>query len=335
MSFEQIMTDLKNRKFRPVYFLMGEEPYFVDLISDYIAGNALADTEKVFNQVVMYGRDSNVYSVLDAAKRFPMVSSHQVVIVKEAQNLKEIDKLQFYLEKPLKSTILVICYKAKPDKRLKFYKTIEKLTDIVLFDSKKLYDNQVPGWIGNFLAERGYTIPPVASALLTEYTGTELSKIVNELNKLIISLPENEKNITLEHIETKVGISKEYNVFELQNAIVERNILKANRIINHFERNPKNNTVVDIVRFLYSNFFVKLLKFHYLTDKSRSSLSKELGINPYFAKDFEIAARNYPAPRIIQIISILREYDLKAKGVGNASASDADLMREMIFKILH
>ncbi|MCL2312744.1 MAG: DNA polymerase III subunit delta [Firmicutes bacterium] len=337
MTFEQIMTGLKSRKYYPVYFLTGEEPYFLDAISDYISENLLSETEKTFNQVIMYGKDSSVYSVLDAAKRFPMMSSFQVVIVKEAQNLKEIDKLQFYLEKPLKSTILVICYKDKIDKRLKLFKNIEKSKDIAFFESKKLYDNQVQTWINNFLSENGLSIVPVATSLLTEYIGTELNKIVNELNKLMISLSPNEKKITIEHIEKNIGISKDYNVFELIKAIGEKNILKANCIINHFSRNPKSkeNETVDVVRFLYSNFFIKLLKYHYLTDKGQSTVASALGINPYFVKEYEFASRKYPAPKIIQIISILREYDLKAKGVGNYSASNGDLMKEMIYKILH
>ena len=332
MSFEQIITELKKGYYRPVYFLMGEEPYFIDLVSDYIAENALADQDKAFNQAVMYGKDTSVYAVLDAAKRFPMMSQRQVVIVKEAQNLKEIDKLQYYLDKPLNSTILVICYKDKLDKRLKIYKVLDKLKDVAVLDSKKLYDNQVPAWITGYLTERGYTIVPAAAALLTEYLGSELSKVANELNKLMITLPVNEKKITLEHIETNVGISKDYNVFELQKALGDKDVLKANRIIDYFARNPNSNPIVMVISSIYS-YFVKILAYHYLTDKSQAAAT--LKVNPYFVKDYETAARKYPAPKVVQIVSILREYDLKSKGVGSSSASDGDLMREMIFKILH
>jgi len=337
MTFEQIMTELKRRQYRPVYFLTGEEPYFIDTISDYISENVLSETEKAFNQVIMYGKDSSVYSILDAAKRFPMMSTYQVVIVKEAQNLKEIDKLQFYLEKPLKSTILTFCYKDKLDKRLKFFKNIDKLKDVAVLESKKLYENKVPEWINNYLSERGFSILPVASALLIEHTGIGLSKIMNELNKLIISLPVNEKKITVEHIETNIGISKEFNVFELNKAIGEKNVLKANRIIDHFSRNPKANEtdLSSVIRTLYANFFVKLLKYHYLSDKSQSAVASAIGVNPFFVKDYEMASRKYSAPKIIQIISLLREYDLKAKGIGNSSASGGELMKEMIYKILH
>ena len=331
MTFDQIMAELKKKVYRPLYFLMGEEPYFIDVITDYIAENILQEQEKAFNQVVMYGKDTNVYTVVDAAKRFPMMSRHQVVIVKEAQNLRDIDKLQFYAEKPLASTILVLNYKYKTlDKRSKLYKTLEK--SAVVFDSKRLYDNQAPAWINTYLSERGYSCAPAASALLTEYLGADLGKVVNELNKLIVTLPVDSKNITLEHIEENVGISKDYNVFELQNALGEKDVLKANRIINHFARNPNDNPLVMVISSVYS-FFVKILTYHYLTDKSQAAAA--LRVNPYFVKQYESAARKYPAGKIIQIVSVLREYDMKSKGVGNSSASGGDLMREMVYKILH
>lgn len=327
------MTELKRKQYRPVYFLMGEEPYFIDAVADYIAENALPEQEKAFNQAVMYGKDTNVYTVLDAAKRFPMMSQYQVVIVKEAQNLKDIDKLQFYMEKPLQSTILVISHKYKPlDKRSKLYKILDKSKEAAVFESKKLRDYQVPDWITAYLAERGYTIVPAAANLLTEYLGAELGKVANELNKLMITLPVNEKKITLEHIETNVGISKDYNVFELQNALGGKDVLKANRIIGHFARNPGSNPMVMVIMSLYS-YFVKILTCHYLPDKSQAAAA--LKVPPFAVKDYEAAARKYPAPKIIRIISILREYDLKSKGVGSSSASHGDLMREMIFKILH
>ena len=332
MTYESIMTELKNKQFRPIYFLMGEEPYFLDVITDYIAENVLAEQDKAFNQVVMYGKDTNVVTVIDAAKRFPMASQYQVVIVKEAQNMKEIDKLQFYMEKPLKSTILVVCYKDKLDKRLKLYKILDQSKVAAVFDSKKLYDNQVSSWINGYLKERGYTIAPAAAELLTEYLGAELSKVANELNKMMITLPVNEKKITLEHIETNIGISKDYNVFELQKALGEKNVLKANRIIEYFNRNPRNNPMVMVIANLYS-YFAKILTYHYLPDKSQAASA--LKVNPYFVRDYVAAAGKYPAPKIIQIISILREYDMKSKGVGSPSVSDGDLMREMTFKILH
>ena len=335
MTFEKIMTELKKQQYRPVYFLMGKEPYYLDEISDYIAENAIPEQERTFNQVVFYGKDTTVNTILDSARRFPMMTDRQVVIVKEAQNLKEIDKLQTYIEKPLQSTILVIVYKYDTlDKRLKLYKTLDQSKVAAVFESKILYDNQIPAWINGFLTEKGYAILPAAAALLTEYLGTDLSKLANELNKLVITLPVNEKKITLEHIEQNIGISKDFNVFELQKALGEKNVLKANRIINYFSRNPKDNPMVMVVSSLHS-YFVKILTYHYLSDKSQASIASALKINPFFAKEYEAAARKYSAPKIIEIISIFREYDLKSKGVGSSSATDGDLMREMIFKILH
>jgi DNA polymerase-3 subunit delta len=274
-----------------------------------------------------------VYAVLDAAKRFPMMAERQVVIVKEAKNLKDIGKLQYYFEKPLKSTILVVCYKYETlDKRLKLYKTLDQSKEAAVLDAKRLYDNQVPSWIDGYLSERGYSVVPAAAALLTEYLGSDLSKVTNELKKLMITLPANEKKITLEHIETNIGISKDFNVFELQKALGTKNVLKTNQIINYFAHNPKDNPMVVVISSIYS-YFEKILKYHYLTDKTQAATA--LKVNPYFVKDYEAAARKYPAQKIIQIISILREYDLKSKGTGNSSAPDGDLMREMAFKILH
>jgi len=334
MTFESILNELKKNLFRPVYFLKGEEPYYIDIISDYIQENVISEENKAFNQVVMYGKDTNVNTVIEAAQRFPMMSQHQVVMVKEAQTLKEIDKLQFYIEKPNKSTLLVICYKNKLDKRLKLSKILEKSKNTAFFDSKSLKDYQIPAWIDNYLKERGYTIVPAASELLKEYLGTELSKLVNELDKILITLPVDQKKITLEHIEANIGISKDYNVFELQKAIGEKNVLKANRIIDYFSHNPKNGSIVMVAATLCA-YFVKILTYHYLSDKSQSTAASALKINPHFVKEYEAAARKYTAPKIIQIISILREYDLKSKGVGNSSVSDGNLMREMAFKIIH
>jgi len=335
MSFEQIMAELKKKQYRSIYFLMGEEPYFLDLITDYISENALSEDEKGFNHVIMYGKDTDIYTVVDAAKRFPMMSQHQVVIVKEAQKLKGIDMLVHYAEKPLKSTILVICYKyGTLDKRLKLYKTLDKSKDAAVFESKKMYDNQIPTWIITYLTERNFSIAPAAAVMLADYLGADLSKVVNELNKLMIILPANEKKITLEHIETNVGISKDYNVFELRKALGEKDVLKANRIIDYFARNPNANPIVTVIWSLTS-YFVSILTYHYLSDKSQSAVASALKVNPFFVKDYVAAAQKYPAQKIVQIISILREYDLKSKGVGSSSASNGDLLREMVFKILH
>lgn len=332
-DFEKIMDDLKNKNFQPVYFLMGEEPYFIDKISDYIENNVLDDAEKPFNQTVMYGLDTDIDNVINTARRFPMMSKIQIVIVKEAQNIKNIDNLVYYAEAPLKSTILVINYKyRKLDKRKKLFTSISK--NAIVFESKKLYDSQIPEWISNYLKQKGMEIQPEAAVLLSEYLGNDLGRIVNELEKLKISVPDNEKKINTLHIERNIGISKDYNNFELQNALINKDVLKANRIVNYFGKNPKNNPMVLTLTSLYY-FFSRLLIYHSLADKSKNSVATALKINPYFVQDYQRAAKNYSSAKIRHIISLLREYDLKSKGIGNASNPDSELLKELVYKILH
>ncbi|MBN8695913.1 MAG: DNA polymerase III subunit delta [Bacteroidetes bacterium] len=348
MDFNQIMSDLKKKVYKPVYFLMGDEPYFIDIISDYIENNVLDESEKEFNQSVLYGKDVTAADVIGAAKRFPMMSEYQVVIVKEAQNIrdlvgkvdddeknakgKEKAKHPFlaYIENPLPSTILVICYKYKSvDKRTSVGRQLDKYS--VLFESKKLYDNQVPDWINNYLKGKEYTVGPKASAMLTEYLGTSLSKISNELDKLMINLPP-KSEITPEHIQTNIGISKDYNVFELQTAIGRKETLKANRIINYFAANDKDNPMVVTMSSLYG-YFCKILTYHFLADKKTAAAA--MGVHPFFVKDYEIAARNYSPGKLKSIFGYLREYDLKSKGVDSGSATHGELLKELVFKILH
>jgi len=345
MDFNQIISDLKKKVYHPVYFLAGEESYFIDAISSFIEKNVLDEMEKEFNQTILYGKDIDILTVIAAAKRFPMMSNYQVVIVKEAQNIKNLtgkegsgkdDKnkhpFQAYIENPQKSTILVICYKYKTlDKRTSVAKTIAK--NAVLFDSKKLYDNQVPEWINNYLKSRNYTINPRASMLLAEYLGTDLSKVVNELEKLMINLPARSE-ITVEHIQKNIGISKDYNTFELQAAIGKKDVLKANRIINYFSSNPREYPLVLTITSLYS-YFTKLLTYHFLADKSKNNAAAALGVHPFFVGDYEKAAKNFATGKLKNIISDLREYDLKSKGIDNATASEGDLLKELMFKILH
>ncbi|NPA68672.1 MAG: DNA polymerase III subunit delta [Chlorobi bacterium] len=332
MTYSEIIKELKNKIYKPIYFLFGEEPYFIDKITDYIADNVLNESEKAFNQTVIYGKDTQTEDIINSAKRFPMMANHQVIIVKEAQNLKNIDNLVYYAEQPLKSTILVINYKYKKlDKRTKLYKTLSK--NAVLFESKKLYENQIPAWINTYLKDKKYTADPVAVQLLTEFLGTDLGKISNELEKLIISLPEGTK-ITPEHIEKNIGISKDFNNFELQNALINRDILKANRIIMHFARNPKDNPMILTIISLFS-FFSKVLNYHFLKDKNKNNVAAILKINPYFVKDYVKAAKTFNIKKTVAIISYLREYDMKAKGYDNVSATQEDLLKELIFKILH
>ncbi|RLD60245.1 MAG: DNA polymerase III subunit delta [Bacteroidetes bacterium] len=331
-TFDQIMSDLKNKIYKPIYFLMGAESFYIDQITDYISSNVLTEAEKAFNQTVVYGRDVDVKDIDNLARRYPMMSSHQVIIVKEAQTVKNIENLVYYAGNPLKSTILVINYKYKNlAKNKKLYKEINK--NGIIFESKKLYDNQIPAWINKYLNNQLYTIEPVASALLNDYLGTDLSKIVNELDKLIISLPANSK-ITTKHIEENIGISKDYNNFELQNALAQKDILKANRIINHFGKNQKDNPIILTINSLYY-YFRKVLIYHFMKDKSNRNVAATLQINPYFVKDYQTAARRYNPKKVVDIIAYLREYDLKSKGVDNVSATPEELLKELIFKILH
>jgi DNA polymerase III subunit delta len=333
MTHIEILENLKKKIYHPIYILMGEEPYFIDLISDYIADNVLLEEERSFNQTILYGKDTDKDTLLTVARRFPMMSANQVVILKEAQFFKDIeDELLSYVENPLRSTILVICYKYKSlDKRKKFLKIAAEKG--VVFESPKIYESQLFTWINKYCSEKKYKIDPQASAMLAEYLGTEISKVANELDKLMILLPQG-STISPIDIEKNIGISKDYNIYELQNAIGEKDILKANRIINHFSANQKQNPIPKTISSLYF-YFSKLLKFHFLQDKSRNNITKALGVSPFFVDGFLKATRNYPTKKIVEIIALLREIDMKSKGVGNVSATEADLQRELIYKILH
>jgi DNA polymerase III subunit delta len=332
-TFEETMSDLRNRIFKPVYFLAGEEPYYIDLISDYIQDKVLPEDEKSFNQIILYADDTNIAAIIDIARRFPMMASHQVVIVREAQSLKKIDDLAMYLEKPLVSTILVFCYKYKSlDKRTKLFKILE--SHGVYFESLRLRDYQIPGWIDSYLMKKGIKTDPSASAMLTEYLGTDLHKIANELDKLIITLPAGKPVITTSIIEQNIGISKDYNNFELQKAIGEKNILKANMIIRYFANNPKDNPITLSIASLFG-FFSKLLLYHYLPDKSKNNVASALKVNPFFVRDYESAAKKYNVSKTVQIISLLRTYDMRSKGYCDPGTEAGDLLRELVYRILH
>jgi DNA polymerase III subunit delta len=340
MTADDIIKDFKNRKFKPLYLFHGEEPYFIDQVSNYAEHQLLPEAERGFNQTVLYGKDTDVMVVLNAAKRYPMMAEYQVVLIKEAQDLKwgrddddkkSINPLLNYLENPLKSTILIFCYKyGKFDKRKKTYKAIEK--NGIIFESAPLYDSKIPSWIETFVADKKYRIDPQASVMLAEYLGNDLSKIANEMEKLMLNVPAGQ-TITLQHVQDNIGISKEYNVFELQSALSRKDPLKVNQIINYFEANPKANPIVLVLGNL-NNFFSKVLLYHYAKDKSPQGLARELGVSPYFLKDYELAARNYNYGKSMQIISLLREYDLKSKGV-DSNSGNGELMKELMFKIIH
>lgn len=332
MTFEQILSDIHNKKYAPIYFLMGEEPYFIDVISDTIEEEVLDEAEKAFNQIVVYGRDVDIDTVATHAKSFSMMGGYMVVIVKEAQDLKNIEDFEKYLDVIPPTTILVFDYKYKKlDKRRALAKRIDKMG--VLFESKKLYENNIPGWIQSYLSDKGYSITPKATQMLTDFLGTDLHKVRNELDKLIIALPKSKK-IDDADVEYNIGISKDYNVFELQNAIGRRDILKANQIVNYFGDNGKDNPLLVTAISLYG-YFTKILKVHYATDPSQNVLAAALGVNPYFVRDYQLAARNFSIGDCVRCISVLREFDLKSKGYNSGEVSEKDLYREMIFKLLH
>lgn len=345
------MSDLRSKIYYPVYFLWGEEPYYIDIISDYIAKNILSDAEKGFNQQVFYGKDTEISTIMQTARRFPMMANYQVIIVKEAQALKNsellfsaskgpkdtqdeklVEAFLSYIKNPLKSTILVFNYKYKKlDRRTAIAKAMDEKG--VCFESPKLYDNKIPGWIEEYLSESDYSITPQASAMLAEYLGADLGKIANELTKLTIALPSKTK-ITPELIEKNIGISKDYNVFELLNALGEKNVLKANRIISYFSANPNNNPLQKTMVSLYG-YFTKLLIYHFAKDKSDNAVAAAMGLHPFIAKGYIAAAKKYSITKIYDIISILREYDTKSKGFGGVSIPSEELQKEMIYKILH
>jgi len=333
MTFDQIIGDITNRNFKPIYFLQGDEPYFIDLITEKIMSGVLDEMQKAFNLNVLYGKDSDVATIDNMARRFPMGAEYTVVIVKEAQSLNKIEDLIYYANSPSDSSILVLAYKYKTlDKRKKLHKAINK--NGVLFTSQKIYDNKVPRWIQNYLVSKDIGIEPSAGVILTEYLGNDLAKITNELDKLILTLPEGQNKIQAEHIEQNIGISKDFNHFELMKALAKKNILKANRIIQYFGENQKLNNINQTISSLFY-FFSKVLALHFMQSSSSREIATTLQINPYFIGDYQSAARNYSRIKTVEIISILREFDLKSKGYGNPSVPADQLLKEMIFKIMH
>lgn len=333
MSYEQIISSLKKKEYKPIYFLMGEEPFFIDKITDFIATKVLQEHERDFNQTVLYGKDTTVNEIIAIAKRFPMMSEHQVVIVKEAQHVKQIEDLEKYLAQPLNSTILVINYKFKKlDKRKAVAKLIAKTG--VIFESEKLRDYKIPDWINEKISKVGLTIQQKNCMLLSEFLGTDISKIDNEIKKLQLILPKGSE-VTTEVIEKNIGISKDYNIFELQSALAKKDVLKSNRIAIYFAQNPKSNPFVLSISSLF-NYFSKVLQLHYSANKQNdNALAGELKVHPFFVKEYKAAAQNYSPKKLVKIVSYLREYDLKSKGVNNISTDDGELLRELIFKILH
>ena len=336
----RIVKDIKNKNLKPIYFFMGEEPYYIDQLADYIANNVLTEEERGFNQMVLYGRDVTLDDVVSQAKRFPMMAERQVVIVKEAQDLsrailaqpeKSKNTLEAYAENPQPTTVLVFCYKYKKlDKRKRVYKALSK--NGLIFESKKLYENQVGDWIRRVMTGKGYTVEPKAAHMLVEFLGTDLSKINNELEKLRLILPEG-STITPLAVEQNIGISKDFNNFELQRAIGDKDMVKAHRIINYFAQNPKDNPMVVTIALLFS-FFQNLLIYHGLPSKDKSSVAKALKVNPYFVGQYVDAARNYPMKKVSHVVNLLRTADVKSKGVGAYNIPQGDLLKELLVQIM-
>jgi DNA polymerase-3 subunit delta len=329
----KIINDIKAGNIKPIYFLMGEEPYYIDKLTEYIEENVLQEHERDFNQTVLYGRDVTIEDIVGNAKRYPMMADRQVVIVKEAQELvRTIDKLESYAENFQETTVLVIAYKYKTlDKRKKLVKLLDKVG--LVFESKKMYENQVGTWIQRVLQGKGYSIEPKASSMLVEFLGNDLSRISNELNKLQIILPKGH-TISAKDIEENIGFSKDFNVFELQNALGAKNQLKAYKIAQYFADNPKDNPMVVTTSLVFS-YFVKVLKYHGLKDKNPKTAAPILGVSPFFMKDYDVALKNYPMKKVSAIVAGLRDIDVKSKGVGANSLSNHDLLKEMLVTIFN
>lgn len=333
MDFEQILADLKNKIYKPIYLFYGEESFFIDELTNYIQQNVLTETEKAFNQDIVYGKDITATNLIELSRAFPMMANYRVVILKEAQGLKDFKNLEPYVQNPVNSTILVLSFKntAKVDKRLKVFNLLSK--NAVVFESKRLYENQVYPWIEKALRENGLSIHTEALRLFYESIGADLSRLSNEIKKLVIT-QEKGKQISKEDIAFNIGINRDYNIFELQKAIGLKDKLKCYQILDYFSKDPRANPLFATVNRLF-DYFTKIIKLHMLQDKSKQSVANAAGVHPYFAEEYLIAMKNYPMSKLIQIVSYLRETDMKLKGVGAVSISDADLSKELLYKILH
>lgn len=334
MSFEQIRKDITAHKYHPVYLMMGDEPYYIDELTNLLLETVIPETERDFNQTVLYGAETDIGSVITLARSFPMMSDRQLIVIKEAQGLKKIEELELYVRNPLPSTVLVLNYKnGSLDKRKKLYAEIDKHG--IVFESKKIPDYKMPAFITSHLTGKGLGIDQKSAQMLTDFLGNDLSKVVNEIDKLMLSLNPSEKRITAELIERNIGISKDFNNYELLKAVVEKNTFKANQIADYFEKNPKNNPFIVTLVVLF-NFFSNLMICYWAKDKSENGIAAELGFrNSFQAKDYVLALKGYNAFKCMQILELLRTYDAKCKGVDNPSTPDGELLRELLFKIMH
>ncbi|MBK7937002.1 MAG: DNA polymerase III subunit delta [Lewinellaceae bacterium] len=336
MTFDEILRDIQAKRFQPVYFLHGEEPFFIDRIEEAIDTNALSEAEKGFNQTILYGKEVDPLTLLDYLRRYPMMSERQVVILREAQEMKGLADLTSYVENPMPSTVFVVCHKHKKfDMRTKAGKALQGKTT-VLFESKKLYDNQVPDWISGYCKSKKLAVEARAAALLAEYLGADLDKIANELDKLILNLPAGTA-VTPAHVQEYVGISKDYNVFELQKAFATRDLPKVARIREHFSSNMRRNPLIVTIGSLYT-YFSKVFMLHSMKGSSDADMVKTLELrSDWFLKEYKLAANNYSPAQTARVITLLKEYDLRSKGVDNdtTNTGEEELMKELFWKILH
>ncbi len=336
VSFDSIMSDLRGRKFSPVYYLMGDEPYYIDLISDYIAENVLQPEERDFNQTVLFGSDVNASQIADAARRYPMMAEYQVVIVKEAQNIKNTEALENYFKKPMPSTILVMCHKngTIDGRKREYVKAIQ--SSGILFESKKLRDRDLPVFIEKYLEKRNVSIDHKSTQIIADSIGADLSRLTSELDKVVLSLPEADRRVTPQVVEDQIGVSKEFNSFELREAIVNRNVFKANQIIKYFDDNPKAGSIYSFLPMLFNYFQNLMIAFYAPNNKSQEGVAEWLELkSSWAAKDYMTGMRNYSGMKVMQIIGKIREIDAKSKGLDNPNTPPGELMKELIFYILH
>lgn len=333
-SYEAIRNDILHRRFKPVYLLMGDESYFIDELTELLTDTLLTETEKDFNMLTFYGVDADVNVIISSARRFPMMAEYQLILVKEAQHLEQLELLDHYVRNPMPSTVLVINYKhGSIDKRKALVKNID--TTGVVFESKKMYDNQIPAFITTYFREKEIGIDEKSARMLADYVGNDISKLIPQLQKLEVSLPEGSRRVTSDLIEQNVGISKDFNNFELQNAIIRKDILTANRIVDYFGKNPKDNPMVATVTVLF-NYFSNLLECFWLPRKDEQSIMAALHLrSSYFVRDYLTGLRNYNANKVIEIISHLRTFDARSKGIDNISASQGELLKELVYRIMH
>lgn len=332
-----VLKEIRSKKFRPIYFLHGDEPYYIDSIAEELEKRVVPESEKGFNQFVLYGKDTDMAGVLSYARRFPFMAERQLILVKDANKLGGIEqkeqqaRLEDYALNPLNSTVLVFCFHANADERKTFIKSIN--TNGVVVQSKKMYDNKLPEWVASFCQHEGVKISPKAVQMMVDNIGNDLKRLSNEIRKIMVNLRVDE-GIDASAIERFVGISKEYNVFEFQKALMTRDVMKANQIATYFSANSKDNPLAPILIILFG-FYTKVLLAHASKDKSEKGLATELGVNPYFVKDYLLAIRNYPLPKVANIIHYLRECDARLKGLDGVSIPEGELLKELVFKIVH